>query len=47
MVAKFHDNMNADSLYNPSNAIKEFNPSDYLIEQQTIQAYIDEAASTG
>ncbi|HHF2882503.1 TPA: DNA-binding protein [Vibrio diabolicus] len=47
IVAKFQDNMNADSLCKPSNAIKEFNPSDYLTDQQTIQAYIDEAASTG
>ncbi|EPA0547478.1 helix-turn-helix domain-containing transcriptional regulator [Vibrio diabolicus] len=27
--------------------IKEFEPSDYLTDQQTIQAYLDEAASTG
>ncbi|HHX8642041.1 TPA: hypothetical protein ACVO4S_004208 [Vibrio diabolicus] len=28
-------------------AIKEFEPSDYLTDQQAIQAYLDEAASTG
>ncbi|HHC6465489.1 TPA: hypothetical protein ACN36C_004198 [Vibrio parahaemolyticus] len=27
--------------------LKEFDASDYLTDQQTIQAYIDEAASTG
>ncbi|HGF5035655.1 TPA: hypothetical protein ACF335_003834 [Vibrio parahaemolyticus] len=27
--------------------LKEFVASDYLTDQQTIQAYIDEAASTG
>lgn len=27
--------------------LKELEPSEYLTDQQTIQAYIDEAASTG
>ncbi|HHF2940558.1 TPA: DNA-binding protein [Vibrio diabolicus] len=27
--------------------LKEFDASDYLTDQQTIQAYLDEAASTG